>query len=171
MTVSESHIAYLSLGVLELLSKRHFSGWLIKQGGRRKNWRRRFLVLTHDLLFYFKDPKDDVPAGVIPLLGLTLHTNSELVMSTSKRRKFQFLLSPRSGGPLGNAAMPAKKLGAGGRHLATNHQEFAMCADSAEQLQAWEQVLDRVLQRLRFYEELEERNFVLLKSRLEHPVT
>ena len=32
------------------------AGWLTKQGGRMKNWRRRWFVIKDTQLLYFKDP-------------------------------------------------------------------------------------------------------------------
>ena len=42
-------------------------GWLTKEGGRWKSWRRRFFVLEPPLLRYFKREGDHEPAGTINL--------------------------------------------------------------------------------------------------------
>lgn len=54
-------------------------GWLTKQGGRMKNWRRRWFAIRDTQLVYYKDaavgalhvashPKDLRPLGVITLV-------------------------------------------------------------------------------------------------------
>eukprot|EP01086_Lenisia_limosa_P005751 TRINITY_DN2317_c0_g1_i1.p1 TRINITY_DN2317_c0_g1~~TRINITY_DN2317_c0_g1_i1.p1 ORF type:complete len:247 (-),score=43.27 TRINITY_DN2317_c0_g1_i1:14-754(-) len=42
-------------------------GYLTKQGGRIKSWKYRFFKATSTMLCYYKNPKDERPAGVIPL--------------------------------------------------------------------------------------------------------
>jgi hypothetical protein len=146
-----------NLALTEMLAKRNFSGWLTKQGGRRKNWRRRYMVLTHDVLWYFKDPKDGEATGMIPLSGLMLRDGESLSLSTTKKRKFQFILVPRVGQQIGEKTkLNAKKI-MSGRKTASNHSEFCICADTYEQMIAWQSMLHMVLQRLLFYEDLSER--------------
>ena len=42
-------------------------GWLHKQGGRVKTWKRRYVILSGNVLYYFKSPKDKEPLGMVPL--------------------------------------------------------------------------------------------------------
>lgn len=42
-------------------------GYLIKQGGKIKTWKRRWFVLRESTLAYYKDEKDDKPVGLISL--------------------------------------------------------------------------------------------------------
>eukprot|EP00761_Pharyngomonas_kirbyi_P007086 gb/GECH01007095.1/.p1 GENE.gb/GECH01007095.1/~~gb/GECH01007095.1/.p1 ORF type:complete len:206 (+),score=65.44 gb/GECH01007095.1/:1-618(+) len=44
-------------------------GWLIKQGGAVKNWKKRFCVLQDGSLQYYKDENDSEPRGVIFIRG------------------------------------------------------------------------------------------------------
>ena len=43
-------------------------GWLVKRGGKRKNWKRRFFVLRANVLFYCENAGD--PASALGLLFL-----------------------------------------------------------------------------------------------------
>jgi len=43
------------------------AGWLFKRGRFNKSWKRRFCVLTHNELEYYKELKDVSPRGVIPI--------------------------------------------------------------------------------------------------------
>ncbi|KAK0397351.1 hypothetical protein QR680_002094 [Steinernema hermaphroditum] len=42
-------------------------GWLWKQGGRYKSWKRRWFVLNDNCLYYFEYTTDKEPRGIIPL--------------------------------------------------------------------------------------------------------
>jgi len=45
------------------------TGWMVKQGGSVKTWKRRYFVFKHLVLFYYRNPEDKVPLGRIPILG------------------------------------------------------------------------------------------------------
>jgi len=47
------------------LTKAEKSGWMTKQGGRVKSWKRRWFVFDGDTLYYFKTPKDTEETGYI----------------------------------------------------------------------------------------------------------
>jgi len=49
-------------------------GYLVKQGAVRRNWKRRWCVLTQFKLRYYKSKDDMRPAGEIPLTGVLVHT-------------------------------------------------------------------------------------------------
>eukprot|EP01116_Phalansterium_solitarium_P005422 TRINITY_DN1702_c0_g1_i2.p1 TRINITY_DN1702_c0_g1~~TRINITY_DN1702_c0_g1_i2.p1 ORF type:complete len:374 (-),score=126.83 TRINITY_DN1702_c0_g1_i2:402-1523(-) len=51
----------------ELWSKPDKQGELKKQGHLVKNWKSRWFVIQHDMLFYFKQKGDARPQGVVPL--------------------------------------------------------------------------------------------------------
>ena len=42
-------------------------GYLVKQGGRRKNWKKRWFVLRDNCLYYFLREDDQQPRGIVPL--------------------------------------------------------------------------------------------------------
>eukprot|EP01103_Thecamoeba_quadrilineata_P001076 TRINITY_DN10951_c0_g1_i1.p1 TRINITY_DN10951_c0_g1~~TRINITY_DN10951_c0_g1_i1.p1 ORF type:complete len:473 (-),score=100.72 TRINITY_DN10951_c0_g1_i1:93-1511(-) len=42
-------------------------GWLTKQGGSIRTWKKRWFVLKDAKLYYFKNPKDTEVTGIIPL--------------------------------------------------------------------------------------------------------
>jgi len=48
-------------------------GWLLKQGGRWKSWKRRYTILSGNVLYYFKKTNDGTPAGFVPLEGIEVH--------------------------------------------------------------------------------------------------
>eukprot|EP01118_Nematostelium_gracile_P006903 TRINITY_DN2230_c0_g3_i2.p1 TRINITY_DN2230_c0_g3~~TRINITY_DN2230_c0_g3_i2.p1 ORF type:complete len:471 (-),score=123.49 TRINITY_DN2230_c0_g3_i2:43-1455(-) len=64
------------------------TGNLVKRGGKWKNWRRRYFVLKNNFLYYFSEPKDSAPKGVILLDGAKLG-NAE----KETKRKFCFSMT------------------------------------------------------------------------------
>mmetsp|Transcript_23388 Transcript_23388/g.59662 ORF Transcript_23388/g.59662 Transcript_23388/m.59662 type:complete len:568 (+) Transcript_23388:7-1710(+) len=48
-------------------------GWLLKQGGRFKSWKKRYTILSGSVLYYFKAVKDRSPTGFVPLEGIEVH--------------------------------------------------------------------------------------------------
>eukprot|EP00004_Rigifila_ramosa_P019562 TRINITY_DN4997_c0_g1_i3.p1 TRINITY_DN4997_c0_g1~~TRINITY_DN4997_c0_g1_i3.p1 ORF type:complete len:352 (+),score=73.33 TRINITY_DN4997_c0_g1_i3:534-1589(+) len=49
------------------------SGYLTKQGHVIKNWKRRWCVIAHGTLYYYKDKQESEPLGIINLSGVTIH--------------------------------------------------------------------------------------------------
>ena len=45
-------------------------GWLMKEGGKAKNWKKRWFSLVNNCLYYFEKPDDHKPKGTIPLENL-----------------------------------------------------------------------------------------------------
>jgi len=45
-------------------------GWLEKQGGQWRTWKRRWFVLNNRCLYYFQDRNEKRPRGIIPLEGV-----------------------------------------------------------------------------------------------------
>ena len=57
-------------------SNAELSGWLTKQGGGVKSWKRRWCVLKDGFISYFKEADNTQPLGAIPLEGcnsVTMH--------------------------------------------------------------------------------------------------
>lgn len=48
------------------------AGWMTKQGGSRKSWRKRWFVLRNHTLSYYKDASDSSPLGIISLQGCSV---------------------------------------------------------------------------------------------------
>merc|ERR1712048_1258972 len=47
-------------------------GWLWKQGGRYKSWKRRWFILNDNCLYYFEFTTDKEPRGIIPLENIQI---------------------------------------------------------------------------------------------------
>lgn len=70
-------------------------GFLTKQGGSIKNWKKRWFVLKGDTLYYFKTQKDTEQTGQIKLEKNSV-CSPEQGMRTGKKSKFYFSLGTSS---------------------------------------------------------------------------
>lgn len=50
-------------------------GWLWKQGGRYKSWKRRWFILNDNCLYYFEYTTDKEPRGIIPLENISVSSS------------------------------------------------------------------------------------------------
>ena len=70
-----------------------FGGFMTKQGGVVKNWKKRFFVLTPGLLTYYKDKNDCDPQGAVFL------QNSELFSEPGKSNPIDLKVRPSPPSP------------------------------------------------------------------------
>eukprot|EP01114_Cavostelium_apophysatum_P019654 TRINITY_DN6398_c0_g2_i1.p2 TRINITY_DN6398_c0_g2~~TRINITY_DN6398_c0_g2_i1.p2 ORF type:complete len:465 (-),score=135.25 TRINITY_DN6398_c0_g2_i1:2613-4007(-) len=69
------------------------AGYMIKQGGKWKTWKRRYFILKDNFLYYFADPKDAIPKGVILLNAVQIDdaekpTKRKLCFSVHTKKSF-----------------------------------------------------------------------------------
>eukprot|EP01119_Soliformovum_irregulare_P008600 TRINITY_DN21704_c0_g1_i1.p1 TRINITY_DN21704_c0_g1~~TRINITY_DN21704_c0_g1_i1.p1 ORF type:complete len:488 (+),score=109.34 TRINITY_DN21704_c0_g1_i1:28-1491(+) len=62
----------------EMWSKPDKQGELKKQGHVVKNWKTRWFVIQHDMMFYFKNRSDPKPVGLIPLRSCTTKETNKM---------------------------------------------------------------------------------------------
>jgi len=128
-------------------------GWLTKQGGRIKTWKRRWFILNDTGLYYFKKPQDTEPCGIIML------DNVEIVRYPSKKNCFQLQYStedmfdtggadsddegtPSSASQKANAAAmkDAKLKGCkmdGGSMTQSHHKVYLFAAETEADMESW----------------------------------
>lgn len=106
-------------------------GWLTKQGGRIKTWKRRWFILSDQVLYYFKDKQESTSkaCGIIPL------ENIEIRISDQKR-KFCFELYL----PNRNETIKAMKRSQG-QIQKGHHNNYFIAADSKEEMESWMQAI------------------------------
>lgn len=102
-------------------------GWLMKQGGKFKNWKKRWVICSGSVLYYFESPKDPTPKGLVPLENIVVRTTAD--------KPFAFALSSsdHEGGVIKSAK--AKKEGGGMESGA--HEKFIFAADSDGERMRW----------------------------------
>eukprot|EP00301_Raphidiophrys_heterophryoidea_P003644 c11638_g1_i1.p1 GENE.c11638_g1_i1~~c11638_g1_i1.p1 ORF type:complete len:223 (+),score=46.54 c11638_g1_i1:835-1503(+) len=115
---------------LSLFLRPEHQGWLTKEGGRAKTWKRRWFILKTNMLFYFQDPQDEVPLGTVPLTDLKIRINTS--------RPFAFELCPT----LGHRIISSKRTGEGVL-VAGQHDRFVCAADNGDDCSMWISKLHR----------------------------
>ncbi|CAF0837786.1 unnamed protein product [Adineta ricciae] len=105
-------------------------GWLWKQGGRVKNWKRRWFVITDGCLFYFESNLEvDSPRGVIPLVDVGIRE-----IDDDRTKQFCFELFPLTGDKV-KASKPAP--GEIGKWIDGHHTVYRMSALSEDDRKDW----------------------------------
>lgn len=107
------------------------SGWLKKQGGRVKTWKKRWFVLVGNCLYYFTQPDDRDPLGIIPLENLEVRVTNE--------RRFAFEIF--AGELAGAERIKAVKSTSGSGLIKAHHDRYLLAASSQEELDAWLKVI------------------------------
>jgi cytohesin len=112
-------------------------GWLTKQGGRYKNWKRRYCVLTGSCLYYFKEDLNknvnQNPLGIIPLENLLVE---EEPSESSKKKKFK-LFYPYRNNNEDNSRIKAAKTTQNGVIVEGFHSSYVFYCDTDDERQDW----------------------------------
>eukprot|EP00128_Syssomonas_multiformis_P016151 Colp12_sorted_trinity150504_noHs@24238 len=102
-------------------------GYLVKQGGRFQNWKRRWFILTGNCLYYFKNPTDSQPCGIIPLENLDVQE-----VKNKPPRPFCFMISnPKEG------LIKAAKTSGGGTLVEGRHSVYMIAAANQDEMMDW----------------------------------
>ncbi|XP_054763867.2 cytohesin-1-like [Lytechinus pictus] len=121
-------------------------GWLMKQGGRYKTWKRRWFILTDNCLYYFEFTTDREPKGIIPLENLQVQE----VEDNKKAQCFELVTTNKS-------VIKAAKTHGDGRVVEGRHTSYRMSATTDEEKKEWIHALQASISRDPFYEMLEAR--------------
>ncbi|UYV77460.1 CYTH1 [Cordylochernes scorpioides] len=101
-------------------------GWLWKQGGRYKSWKRRWFILKDNCLYYFKCVKDNKPQGIIPLENIQVRDVQD--------RKMPHCFEIYS---TGSEMIKACKTDYNGKVVKGNHNMYRMSAASQQKKDEW----------------------------------
>ncbi|XP_053508484.1 cytohesin-2 [Ictalurus furcatus] len=118
-------------------------GWLLKEGGRVKTWKRRWFILTDSCLYYFQYTTDKEPKGIIPLENLSIREVDD------PHKQFCFeLFIPHSKGQ----KIKACKTDPDGKVVMGKHQAYRLNASSAEERDDWVQAIRACITKDPFYD-------------------
>ncbi|KAJ6221623.1 hypothetical protein RDWZM_000168 [Blomia tropicalis] len=120
-------------------------GWLWKQGGRYKNWKRRWFILNDKCLYYFEYTTDKEPRGIIPLENVDIR---ELGDGRGGRQHCFELYSS-----IGEV-IKACKTDTEGRVIEGRHTVYRLAAANLEEKVAWVNGIRASVSRSPFYEML-----------------
>ena len=102
------------------------SGWLWKQGGRYKSWKRRWFILNDNCLYYFEFTTDKEPRGIIPLENIRVREVSD----RSKQHCFELFSA-------NNEVIKACKTDSEGKVVEGKHSVYRMSASTEEEKDEW----------------------------------
>jgi len=118
-------------------------GYLIKEGGKHKSWKKRYFVLTDNCLYYFVKENDSEPKGIVPLENLQLREY--------KDRKFTLEIYSE------DKVIKSAKTDSGGRMVSGNHGHYRIQAASVEEMQSWMESIRKSISRDPFYTTMQQR--------------
>lgn len=129
-------------------------GWLWKQGGRYKSWKRRWFILNDNCLYYFEFTTDKEPRGIIPLENIKIRE----VADRSKQHCFELFCS-------GNEVIKACKTDSEGKVVEGKHTVYRMSASTEEEKDDWIKCIQQSISHNPFYDMLAVR-----KKKVQRPV-
>jgi len=130
-------------------------GWLWKQGGRYKSWKRRWFILNDNCLYYFEFTTDKEPRGIIPLENIKIRE----VADRSKQHCFELFCS-------GNEVIKACKTDSEGKVVEGKHTVYRMSASTEEEKDDWIKCIQQSISHNPFYDMLAVR-----KKKVQRPAT
>lgn len=122
-------------------------GWLWKQGGRYKSWKRRWFILNDNCLYYFEYTTDKEPRGIIPLENISVRE----IHDRSKPHCFELYASG------GADIIKACKTDSEGKVVEGKHTVYRMSAATEEDKQEWIKRLTQSISHNPFYDILVQR--------------
>ncbi|XP_017472302.1 PREDICTED: cytohesin-1 isoform X1 [Rhagoletis zephyria] len=122
-------------------------GWLWKQGGRYKSWKRRWFILNDNCLYYFEYTTDKEPRGIIPLENICVRE----IHDRSKPHCFELFATG------GADIIKACKTDSEGKVVEGKHTVYRMSAATEEDQQEWIKRLTQSISHNPFYDILVQR--------------
>lgn len=113
------------------------SGWLVKEGGHMKSWKKRWFTLANNCLYYFENEGDDKPKGTIPLENLCVRELS----SFKKPNCFEILREEEG------AAVKGNKTTKKGLVVQGNHSSYKLQASNRQEMDGWMKCIRAAMQR------------------------
>jgi len=110
-------------------------GWLWKQGGRYKSWKRRWFILNDNCLYYFEFTTDKEPRGIIPLENIKIRE----VTDRNKQHCFELFCS-------GNEVIKACKTDSEGKVVEGKHTVYRMSASTGDEKDEWIKCIQNLFQ-------------------------
>jgi len=129
-------------------------GWLWKQGGRYKSWKRRWFILNDNCLYYFEYTTDKEPRGIIPLENIQVRE----VQDRNKPNCFELYATG------GNDFIKACKTDSEGKVVEGKHTVYRMSAGTLEEKDDWIACIRQSISHNPFYDMLAARKKKAQKS-------
>ncbi|KAJ6231908.1 cytohesin 4a-related [Anaeramoeba flamelloides] len=104
-------------------------GWLIKQGGRIKTWKKRYFVLTNNCLYYYKSNVQEETTGLISLD----HVQINITKSNCKEKRHIFEITSI----LENNKIKGAKFSRNGTLVKGRHKSYRLRSKEYEHMNFW----------------------------------
>lgn len=101
-------------------------GWLVKEGGARKTWRRRWFTLANNCIYYFENENDEKPKGTIPLENLQVRQ-----IESKRPNVFEIYQEDQDDQKVKAAKVKDGKLVQG------KHSSYKIQAETLEEMEGW----------------------------------
>ncbi|KAG9509422.1 Cytohesin-1 [Fragariocoptes setiger] len=105
-------------------------GWLWKQGGVYRGWKRRWFILNDKCLYYFEYTTDKEPRGIIPLENVQVEDIPDSRASKPNTFELHSALGP-------GEVIKACKTDADGKVIEGRHTRYRMSASTTEEKEQW----------------------------------
>lgn len=128
-------------------------GWLWKQGGRVKSWKRRWFILNDNCLYYFEFTTDKEPRGIIPLENIRVRE----VADRGKQHCFELYSSV-------NEVIKACKTDSEGKVVEGKHSVYRMSASTDDEKNEWIKCIQQSISHNPFYDMLSARKKKAIKG-------
>lgn len=133
-------------------------GWLLKQGGSWKNWKRRWFLLSDRCLYYFQHTAENVPKGIIPLENVKVR-----LMEDKDGKRFLFEVYSET-----NTTVKGCKTDSKGTVVQGKHKSYRMSASSQEDRSSWVQSIQDSIKEHDFYDIVNAKKAALRRKSLKH---
>jgi len=128
-------------------------GWLLKEGGSWKTWKRRWFVLNDRCLYYFQHTAENVPKGIIPLENVKVRKSQ-----VKDGKEFYFEIYSEI-----SDIIKGCKTDSGGTVVQGNHKQYRMCASSEEDRDSWIQCIQEAIGEHPFYKIISDKKAAIRK--------
>jgi len=128
-------------------------GWLLKEGGSWKTWKRRWFVLNDRCLYYFQHTAENVPKGIIPLENVKVRKCQE-----KDGKEFYFEIYSEIADIIKGC-----KTDSGGTVVQGNHKQYRMCASSEEDRDCWIHCIQEAIRDNPFYKIISDKKAAIRK--------
>ncbi len=118
-------------------------GWLWKQGGRFRSWKRRWFILSDNCLYYFEFTTDKEPKGIIPLENIAVRE----VADRNKPNCFELYSANHD-------VIKACKTDSEGKVVEGKHTVYRMSAASLDEREEWIKCIKASINENPFYDML-----------------
>jgi len=135
-----------------------WEGWLLKQGGSWKNWKRRYFVLNDKCLYYFKHTAENIPTGIIPLDNVKVR-----LMEDMDGKRFLFEVYSDT-----NTHIKGCKKNYTGEVVQGRHKTYRMSANCEEDRTAWVRSIQESIRKDPFYDIISAKKAALRRKSLRH---